>query len=178
MLHISRRAEGRAEKAFHLALASHEGDVRAAQKLRWKVFAEEMGARLVTPEAGLDIDLYDAYCDHLLVRDSATGEVVGTYRILGPDAARRIGGYYTDQEFDLTRLQHLRGRMVELGRSCVHADYRGGAVISLLWAGLAEYMLKNQHDYLIGCASIGMGDRKSTRLNSSHRYISRMPSSA
>jgi len=84
--------------------------------------------------------------------------VVGTYRILSPSAAKRVGDYYTETEFDLTRLQHLRGNMVELGRSCVHADYRSGGVITLLWAGLAEYMIRGKHDYLIGCASIGMAD--------------------
>jgi putative hemolysin len=139
-------------------MADSEDDMRAAQRLRWKVFAEEMGARLTTPEPGLDIDLYDVHCEHLLVRDRDTDEVVGTYRVLGPDAARRLGGFYTDQEFDLTRLQHLRGRMVELGRSCVHANYRSGGVITLLWAGLAEYMITSGHDYLIGCASIAMND--------------------
>lgn len=158
MLRTGIQTEGRAKKTFRVAMAESEHDVRAAQRLRWKVFAEEMGARLATPEPGLDIDMFDAHCEHLLVRDADTEEVVGTYRILGPDAARRLGGFYTDQEFDLTRLQHLRGGMVELGRSCVHAEHRSGGVITLLWAGLAEYMLKHGHDYLIGCASIGMGD--------------------
>ena len=149
---------GRAKRNFQLEIATDEQAVREAQKLRWKVFAEEMGARLSGPEPGVDQDIYDAYCDHLLVRDSGSGEVVGTYRILGPEGAKRIGNYYTEQEFDLTRLQHMRGRMVELGRSCVHPDYRSGGVINLLWAGLAEYMIRHKHDYLIGCASIGMGD--------------------
>jgi putative hemolysin len=150
--------EGRTRKPFHVAMARHQDEVREAQRLRWKVFSEEMGARLATPEPGLDSDFYDAYCEHLLVRDPVNGEVVGTYRILSPDNARRVGSYYSESEFDLTRLQHLRGRMVELGRSCVRADYRSGAVITLLWAGLAEYMLKSGHEYLIGCASIGMAD--------------------
>lgn len=150
--------EGRVRKNFQVGMARHQDEVREAQRLRWKVFADEMGARLSTAEAGLDIDLYDAHCEHLLVRDEDTGEVVGTYRILSPAAAKRLGSYYSEGEFDLTRLQHLRGRMVELGRSCVHADYRSGGVITLLWAGLAEYMIKGNHDYLIGCASIGMAD--------------------
>lgn len=150
--------EGRIRKQFYVAMARHQDEVREAQRLRWKVFADEMGARLTTPESGLDIDFYDAHCEHLLVRDPDNGEVVGTYRLLSPDVAKRIGSYYSENEFDLTRLQHLRGRMVELGRSCVHADYRSGGVITLLWAGLAEYMLKSRHEYLIGCASIGMAD--------------------
>lgn len=150
--------EVRTRKQFRVGMARHQDEVREAQRLRWKVFAEEMGARLTTPEHGLDIDFYDAHCEHLLVRDPDSGEVVGTYRILSPDAARRVGSYYSENEFDLTRLQHLRGRMVELGRSCVHPDYRSGGVITHLWAGLAEYMLRSRHEYLIGCASIGMAD--------------------
>lgn len=150
--------QSRARKSFRVSFARHQDDVREAQRLRWKIFGEELGARLITPEPGLDIDLYDAHCEHLLVRDPDNGEVVGTYRILSPAAAKRVGSYYSETEFDLTRLQHLRGRMVELGRSCVHADYRSGSVITHLWAGLAEYMLRNKHDYLIGCASIGMAD--------------------
>jgi len=150
--------EGRSKKSFQVSMARHLDEVREAQRLRWKVFAEEVGARLTTPEPGLDIDFYDAYCEHLLVRDQDSGEVVGTYRILSPENAKRVGSYYSENEFDLTRLQHLRGRMVELGRSCVHADYRSGGVITLLWAGLAEYLLRNGHEYLIGCASIGMAD--------------------
>lgn len=151
-------AQEKAKKHYGISLARHQDEVRAAQRLRWQIFAEEMGARLATPEQGYDIDLFDAYCDHLLVSDQETGEVVGTYRILGPEAAKRLGCFYTDSEFDLTRLQHLRPRMVEIGRSCVHADHRSGGVITLLWGGLAEYMLKQGHEYLIGCASIGMRD--------------------
>ncbi|MEW5893121.1 MAG: GNAT family N-acyltransferase [Pseudomonadota bacterium] len=157
---LQERAEGggRVKRHYQVGLADSPAAVREAQRLRYKVFAEEMGARLNTPEPGLDIDLYDPYCQHLLVREADTGEVVGTYRILSPEAAKRIGSYYTEQEFDLTRLQHLRSRMVELGRSCVHPEHRSGSVITLLWAGLAEYMLTHGYDYLIGCASIGMAD--------------------
>jgi putative hemolysin len=158
MLQRGLQVEARKKKSFHVGLATSPSDIRDAQRLRWQVFAEEMGARLNTAEPGLDIDLYDSWCDHLLVRDGDTGEAVGTYRILSPEAAQRIGSFYSDQEFDLTRLAHLRKRMVEVGRSCVHPDYRTGGVITLLWSGLADYMIKSGHDYLIGCASIGMRD--------------------
>ena len=158
MLHERLEGAGRARKPYHVTLTNRPQEVREAQRLRYKVFAEEMGARLNTPEPGLDIDIYDPYCQHLLVRDADTEEVVGTYRILAPEAAKRIGNYYTEQEFDLTRLQHLRGRMVELGRSCVHPDHRSGGVIALLWSQLADYMQRNNYEYLIGCASISMRD--------------------
>ncbi|MFZ2854878.1 MAG: GNAT family N-acyltransferase [Rhodocyclaceae bacterium] len=141
-----------------VGLAQSEREILDAQKLRYRIFADELGAKLPNRTPGVDQDIYDAYCQHLVVRDENSGAVVGTYRILSPEKARKIGGYYSENEFDLTRLQHLRPRMVEIGRSCVHADYRSGATITLLWAGLAKYMLENRYDYLIGCASISMAD--------------------
>ena len=136
--------------------ARHQDDVRAAQRLRFDVFAGEMGARLSTPLAGHDVDLFDNFCEHLLVRDQATGQVIGTYRVLTPAQAKRVGSFYSDTEFDLTRLRSMRARMVELGRSCVHPDHRHGGVIMALWGALAEFMVRNQLDSMIGCASIPM----------------------
>lgn len=129
-------------KKLFVAYAQSPDEVKEAQRLRYRVFAEEMGARLSGGEAGLDRDIYDPFCEHLLVRDGDTGEVVGTYRILPPDRAKKIGGLYSASEFDLTRLLHLAPGMVEVGRSCVHPDYRNGATIGLLWSGLAQYMLE------------------------------------
>ena len=131
-------------------------EVREAQRLRYAVFAGEMGARLSTPLAGHDIDLFDDYCEHLLVCDVATRQVVGTYRVLTPAQARRVGSTYSDTEFDLVRLRGVRSKMVELGRSCVHPDHRHGGVIMALWGALAEFMVRNQLDTMIGCASIPM----------------------
>jgi putative hemolysin len=136
--------------------ARHLDDVRAAQRLRYEVFAGEMGARLTTPLDGHDIDLFDDFCEHLLVREVATNQVIGTYRVLTPAQARRIGSTYSDTEFDLTRLRDLRERMVELGRSCVHAEHRQGGVILALWGALAGFMNRNKLDTMIGCASIPM----------------------
>ncbi|MGJ7496296.1 GNAT family N-acetyltransferase [Variovorax sp. RT4R15] len=136
--------------------ARHQDEVRAAQRLRFEVFAGEMGARLNTPIAGHDVDLFDDFCEHLLVRDAATRMVIGTYRVLTPAQARRVGGTYSDTEFDLTRLRSLRERMVELGRSCVHAEHRQGGVIMALWGALAGFMHRNKLDTMIGCASIPM----------------------
>jgi putative hemolysin len=136
--------------------ARHQDEVRAAQRLRYQVFAVEMGATLPVTVPGHDIDLFDDYCEHLLVRDEASGEVIGTYRVLTPTQAKRAGSTYSDTEFDLTRLRSLRERMVELGRSCVHVDHRSGGVILALWGALAEFMARNQLDTMIGCASIPM----------------------
>jgi len=143
---------------YHVSLAVDDSEIREAQRLRYAVFAEEMGARLSSVLAGHDIDLYDPFCDHLLVRELGSGEVVGTYRILPPDAAKSVGSYYSEQEFDLTRLNFLRPRMAELGRSCVHPAHRSGGVIARLWLGLADYMTRYGYEYLVGCASIGMAD--------------------
>lgn len=153
---------GRAEAAprFTVALAATEAEVQEVQALRYRVFGEEMGAELEQDSArrGLDVDRFDPYCDHLLVRDRTTQDVVGTYRILSPARARAIGSYYSESEFDLARLAGLRDELVEIGRSCVHPDFRGGAVMALLWSGLAVYMREHRYRYLMGCASISMAD--------------------
>jgi putative hemolysin len=148
----------RAGRNLVAGLARSESDVREAQRLRWRVFAGEQGARLGPCAEELDVDRFDRYCEHLIVRDLDCGEVVGTYRILPPSGARAAGGYYSEQEFDLRRIDHLRPGLVEVGRSCIHPDYRGGAVISLLWSGLADWMLKQRHEHLMGCASVPMND--------------------
>lgn len=144
--------------AFQITWASNAGEIKEAQRLRYKVFAEEMGASLPTNPDNLDIDDFDAYCDHLLIRDQESLKVVGTYRVLPPHKALEIGRLYSDSEFDLSRLNHLRPKMVELGRSCVHSDYRSGAVIMALWSGLAQYMQKHNYEIMLGCASIPMAD--------------------
>jgi len=140
-----------------VGFARTPGEIRDAQRLRYRIFAGEMGANLPSRTPGIDHDIYDRYCEHLVVRDTGSGEVVGNYRILSPENAKQVG-YYSENEFDLTRLQHLRPRLVEIGRSCVHPDYRNGATIALLWSGLAGYMTERGYDYLMGCASISMAD--------------------
>lgn len=145
-----------AGQGITVSWARHQDDVRAAQRLRHEVFAGEMGARLTTTLEGHDIDLFDDFCEHLLVREEETNQVIGTYRVLTPAQARRIGSTYSDTEFDLTRLRDLRERMVELGRSCVHRDHRQGGVILALWGALAGFMHRNRLDTMIGCASIPM----------------------
>ncbi|PWK36882.1 GNAT family N-acetyltransferase [Cupriavidus plantarum] len=144
--------------AFTVAWARHQDEVEEAQRLRYKVFAEEMGARLQTATPGMDVDMFDAYCDHLIVRDQETLKVVGTYRALPPHQAKRIGCLYAESEFDLVRLNHLRPKMLEVGRSCVHRDYRSGSVIMALWGGLGEYLQKYGLESLLGCASVPMSD--------------------
>jgi putative hemolysin len=136
--------------------AKHQDEVREAQRLRYSVFATEMGARLKDSIPGHDIDLFDDFCEHLIIRDDVSQQVIGTYRVLTPAQAKRIGSTYSDLEFDLTRLRAYRERMVELGRSCVHPAHRHGGVIMALWGALAEFMVRNKLDVMIGCASIPM----------------------
>lgn len=141
-----------------LSLATTSEEVREVQRLRYKVFIESMGLSALANAEGLDKDEFDDHCDHLIVRDSKTLKVVGTYRVLGPNAARDIGRYYSETEFDLSRLQHVRSGIAEAGRACIHPDYRSGAVIMMLWAGLAAYMRRERCSHLIGCASISLTD--------------------
>jgi putative hemolysin len=145
--------------------AAHADEVSQAQQLRFRVFSEEMGARLqALPSAppGQDVDAFDAHCEHLLVRtvesDEAPSRVVGTYRVLTPAAARRAGGLYSDREFELSGIDSLRPRIAELGRSCTDAEFRNGGVILMLWAALADFMLRNGLDITVGCASVTMQD--------------------
>lgn len=143
---------------FAVGMVTTQEELRAAQRLRYNVFTEDMGAQLSTRIPGVDEDIFDAYCDHLIVRDRVTDEVVGTYRILSPQRAKVLGCYYSESEFFLNRLDRIRSQLVELGRSCVHPDYRSGGVIMLLWSALAQYMKQHGYEYLIGCVSVSMRD--------------------
>lgn len=136
--------------------ARHLDEVREVQRLRYEVFAGEMGARLDTPIAGHDVDAFDDYCEHLIVREPQGGRVIGTYRVLTPTQARRLGSTYTATEFDISSLHLLLPRTLEVGRSCVHPDHRQGGVIMALWSALGVFMAGNGLDAMLGCASIPM----------------------
>lgn len=143
-------------RTLQVGLAATQNEIRAAQRLRYRVFVEEMGAELEGAHDGIESDLFDPYCQHLIVRDVGCDKVVGYYRILTDTQALRAGGFYSQSEFDLSRILALPGRFMEVGRTCVHPDYRNGATIGLLWAGLAHFMIMNNFNYLMGCASISM----------------------
>lgn len=129
-----------ADAHYSLLVARDADEVHAAQRLRHRVFAEEMGATVKGGEFGVDQDSFDDHCDHLIVREDRSGEVVGTYRMLPPDRASSAGMLYSETEFDLSALDPLRPSLVETGRSCVHPDHRNGAVVSLVWTGIARYI--------------------------------------
>jgi putative hemolysin len=140
---------------YRLRLASSPQDLRAAQVLRFVVFNLELREGLEHSYATcLDADAYDPVCDHLLVEDMRTGEVIGTYRMqTGPSAGKNLG-YYSAQEFDFAPYENVRREMVELGRACVHSNHRNLTVVSLLWKGIATYATNHGCRYLIGCSSL------------------------
>jgi len=152
--------------SFDIYWAQSEDDIRAAQRLRYRVFSRDMRARLTPPlgtPPGLDADAFDPFCEHLLVRapgaePGVRGPLLGTCRVLPPAAARRACGLYVDTEFDLQPLQLLRKQTLELGRSCVHPAWRTGTVIMALWRELGQYMLRQNLHTMIGCASIPLTD--------------------
>jgi L-ornithine Nalpha-acyltransferase len=151
-----------AQGRFEVRLTRAPGDIAAAQRLRYRVFYEEMRAR-PSPLAMItrrDTDRFDAICEHLLVLDRhrpAGDRVVGTYRLLRQDVAMRHGGFYSAGEYDMGYLLETcgaAGRMLEVGRSCVHADYRNQATIQLLWRAIAAYIAEHRITHLFGCASL------------------------
>ena len=169
--------------ALEVRLAQSGADVRRAQRLRFRVFYEEMSAR---PDTGMkiarrDVDPFDRFCDHLLVLDHATlrgptrrPAVVGTYRLLRQDVAQRNGGFYSAGEFDIASLveRHPGLRFVELGRSCVLAPYRNKRTVELLWHGIWTYVLRHKLDAMVGCASLEGTDPDTLALQLSflHHY--------
>ncbi|WP_415920465.1 GNAT family N-acetyltransferase [Tateyamaria sp. SN6-1] len=140
---------------FRVAMQTSDADLTAALALRYDVFVRELGGQggLVDHDAGLERDSFDDYFDHMLLWDDAVGRVVGVYRMLRAERARAAGQYYSEDEYDLSAL-HATGRnLLELGRSCVHADYRGGPAMYHLWNGLADYVAQHEIDILFGVAS-------------------------
>ncbi len=143
---------------FDVCFAQTDAEVRESQGLRYRIFADELGASIKGGEAGLDQDRFDPWCKHLLVRDTRNGRIIACTRILTDRNARCAGGFYSAGEFDLAMVDSLPGRVMEIGRTCVDSDYRSGAVIATLWQGIAAYITAEGYDYLFGCASIGLED--------------------
>lgn len=140
---------------FRTCLAADDDMLRAAQALRYEVFVKEMGGggALVDHAAGLERDAFDAHCDHLLLIDDAIGEVVGVYRLIRDAHASQIGRFYSEAEYDITALKHSGKRLLELGRSCLHPEYRGGMAMYHLWSRLADYIEDHGIEVLFGVAS-------------------------
>ncbi|MDH5657422.1 MAG: GNAT family N-acetyltransferase [Spirochaetia bacterium] len=137
-------------------IAEKPDEIDQALRLRYKIFNTEMKEGLQrSVQKERDIDSYDPYCDHLIVVDKEKeNQVVGTYRILSGKKAQQGIGFYSENEFDLSSIQIAYEKICEIGRSCVHKDYRDGSVIKLLWQGLADYMIQCDIQYLMGCTSL------------------------
>ena len=145
-----------AQEQFSVKLAETPEELRAAQRLRYSVFVEELGGDgpMVDHDARLEQDRFDPYFDHLILKDMTQGgAVAGVYRVLRDDQARRAGQFYSEDEYDLSALKSSGRRLMELGRSCLAPAYRGGAAMFHLWNGLARYVSENQIEILFGVAS-------------------------
>ncbi|WKG05553.1 GNAT family N-acetyltransferase [Mycolicibacterium sp. HK-90] len=139
---------------YTLLLSADPELIEAAQRLRHDVFTSEPGFALTGATDGRDADRFDEYCDHLLVREDRSGELVGCYRMLPPPGAIAAGGLYTATEFDVRGLDPLRPSLVEMGRAVVRADHRNGGVVLLMWAGILAYLDRSGYDYVTGCVSV------------------------
>jgi putative hemolysin len=139
---------------YSLLLSTDPSLIAAAQRLRYQVFTTEPGYALPAEGDGRDADRFDEFCDHLLVRDDTSGELVGCYRMLPPPGAIAAGSLYTAMEFDVSALDGLRPSLVEMGRAVVGGDHRNGAVVLLMWAGILAYLDRCGYDYVTGCVSV------------------------
>lgn len=171
---------------FDLRLARDEADLIAAQRLRYDVFIEELGGNgdLVDHDARLERDAFDPFFDHLILFDKAreNAPAVGVYRFLRSDVLAQddapISRFYSEDEYDLTCLKSSGRRLLELGRSCLHPDYRGGNAMMVLWAGLADYVAKHQIEVMFGVASFHGTDIDALKAPLSllhHRHLAPEP---
>jgi putative hemolysin len=156
------QTESAAAPRYTLLLSTNPALIDAAQRLRHDVFTSEPGFALTDSspgfEAGRDADRFDEFCDHLLVQEESSGELVGCYRMLPPPGAIAAGGLYTATEFDVQGLDSLRPSLVEMGRAVVREDHRNGGVVLLMWAGILAYLDRCGYDYVTGCVSVPVRD--------------------
>ncbi|HEX9263211.1 MAG TPA: GNAT family N-acyltransferase [Candidatus Binatia bacterium] len=140
---------------FEVKIATEPSEIEQAQRLRFQVFNLELNKGLkASYQRELDVDEFDPYCDHLIVRELKRGDIVGTYRLLRGSQARQHIGFYSEKEFDLSRIKALGGELLELGRSCARKDFRDRALIPLMWEAIAEQVKKHNVRYLFGCGSL------------------------
>lgn len=147
------------QPVYRIGMARGASQLRAAQALRFEVFNLELDEGLVQSyDTGLDADAFDAVCEHLIVTEDDTNQVVGTYRMQTGLRAREGLGYYSEREFDFTPFEAARAQIVELGRACIHQRHRNFAVLNLLWKGIAGYAKSQGARYLLGCSSLTSQD--------------------
>jgi putative hemolysin len=162
---------------YTLLLSTDPAMIEAAQRLRHDVFTSEPGFALADAADGRDADGFDEHCDHLLVREDNTGELVGCYRMLPPPGAIAAGGLYAATEFDVEGLDSLRPSLVEMGRAVVREDHRNGAVVLLMWAGILAYLDRCGYDYVSGCVSVpvhgGQGEAPGSQIRGVRDFVLR-----
>lgn len=161
---------------YSLLLSTDPMLIESAQRLRYDVFSSEPGFALSAQSTGIDVDRFDEHCDHLLVREENSGELVGCYRMLSPIGAVAAGGLYTATEFDITALDPLRPSLVEMGRAVVRNDHRNGAVVLLMWAGILAYLDHRGYDYVTGAVSVpisGDGQAPGSRIRGVRDFVLR-----
>lgn len=162
---------------YTLLLSTDPALIDAAQRLRHDVFTSEPGFELAGAIDGRDADRFDEYCDHLLVREDNSGELVGCYRMLPPPGAIAAGGLYTATEFDVEGIDPLRPSLVEMGRAVVREDHRNGGVVLLMWAGILAYLDRSGYDYVAGCVSVPVqgceGDAPGSQIRGVRDFVRR-----
>jgi putative hemolysin len=156
---LKNTSSSEARSAYALRMANTAAEVRAAQALRFEVFNLELDEGLVQAyDTGLDADAFDAICEHLIVEDTSSGAIVGTYRMQTGQRAAQALGYYSEREFDFSPFASKRGQMVELGRACIHRRHRNFTVLNLFWKGIGQFAHDHGARYLVGCSSINSQD--------------------
>lgn len=162
---------------YSLLLTTDPDLITAAQQLRHDVFTSEPGFALTGAADGRDADRFDEFCDHLIVRDDTSGELVGCYRMLPPSGAIAAGGLYTATEFDVRAIDPLRPSLVEMGRAVVRHDHRNGGVVLIMWAGILAYLDRCDYDYVTGCVSVPVaganGEPAGTQLRGVRDFVRR-----
>ena len=151
---LAESRELKKEKKFSVFLAENEATKYACLKLRYDIFANEMGASLPSDRNGLDQDQFDDHSQHLAVFDNHSNEIVATTRLLNNAGSQQTNGFYSETEFDLSNILSKPFQFTEVGRTCIHPDYRCSSALPMLWQGIARYIVENKIDYLFGCASI------------------------
>ncbi len=170
-----------------ISWASSDKERNEVYKLRYKIFAEEMGANINGGKKKIDKDIFDDYCEHLIARDIKSEKIIGTYRVLTPLGAKNLGYLYSELEFDIGKINDIRDIVIEVGRACVHKKFRSGSVIMSMWAELGRFMKANGFQIMIGCSSVPIKDGghmaasiykklfKSGRITEAYKVIPRLP---
>ncbi|MCP5206122.1 MAG: GNAT family N-acetyltransferase [Hahellaceae bacterium] len=156
MQNLNTKSQANVEKDLTAFIADRGEIISEAQQLRFDVFRQEFNAGF--GHQVTDADTFDQYCKHLVIMDNCTGKVVATTRILTSDSLALTGRYYSETEFSLPDSIKKTNKVMEVGRTCIHPNYRHGPALTLLWMGIGKFLLENNYRYLIGCGSIGIKD--------------------